>query len=120
MGIAAVDLHIKICEFPDASFIDTRLPATYVAPATHLLGHPAIVGLDVVGVFVGDSVGLSVGVAVGLAVVGDRVRLAMGIAVGVFVGDSVGLSVGLRVGLSVEHAPSNLMLLMWINWLPPN
>ena len=85
--MAAVDLHLKICEIPDASFIDTKLPATYVAPATHLLGHPTIVGLDVVGVFVGDS---------------------------------VGLSVGLRVGLSVEHAPSNLMLLMWINWLPPN
>ena len=126
--MAAVDLHLKICKIPDASFIDTKLPATYVAPATHLLGHPTIVGLDVVGVFVGDSVGLSVGVAVGLsigvavglAVVGDKVRLAMGIAVGVFVGDSVGLSVGLRVGLSVEHAPSNLMLLMWINWLPPN
>ena len=43
VGIAAVDLHFKIFEFPDASFIDTRLPATYVAPATHLLGHPGVV-----------------------------------------------------------------------------
>jgi hypothetical protein len=41
----------------DASFIDTKLPAMYPAPATHLLGHPAstvaaavgVVGLSVVG-----------------------------------------------------------------------
>ena len=42
VGIAAVDLHLKICEIPDASFIDTKLPAMYVAPATHLLGHPGV------------------------------------------------------------------------------
>ena len=128
------DLHLKICAIPDASFIDTELPATYVAPSTHVLGHPVVgvVGLDVVGdfvglavgmevgVFVGDSVGLSVG-TVGLVVVGDLLKLAVGMDV---VGESLwladGLSVGVRVGLSVEHAPSNLMLLMWINWLPPN
>jgi hypothetical protein len=40
--MAAVDLHLKICKIPDASFIDTKLPATYVAPATHLLGHPGV------------------------------------------------------------------------------
>ena len=28
VGIAAVDLHLKNSEFPDASFIDTKLPAT--------------------------------------------------------------------------------------------
>jgi hypothetical protein len=28
VGIAAVDLHLKICQFMEASFMDTKLPAT--------------------------------------------------------------------------------------------
>jgi len=37
VGIAAVDLHFKICPF-----LDTKLPATYAVPTTHSLGQPAI------------------------------------------------------------------------------
>ena len=36
-----VNLHLKIFVFMELSFIDTKLPATYSAPATHLLEHPA-------------------------------------------------------------------------------
>jgi hypothetical protein len=54
--MAAVDLHLKICEIPDASFIDTKLPATYVAPATHLLGHPGVLPTEAGAAVVGATV----------------------------------------------------------------
>lgn len=37
VGIAAVDLHLKIY---------TKLPAAYAAPATHMLGHPGWGGVE--------------------------------------------------------------------------
>ena len=37
VGIAAVDLHFKICPF-----LDTKLPATYAVPTTHSLGQPGL------------------------------------------------------------------------------
>jgi len=46
VGIAAVDLHFKICPF-----LDTKLPATYAVPTTHSLGQPGLT-IAVVGAMV--------------------------------------------------------------------
>jgi hypothetical protein len=50
VGIAAVDLHFKICPF-----LDTNLPATYAVPTTHSLGQPAV-GPTATAVVVGIAV----------------------------------------------------------------
>jgi hypothetical protein len=96
-----VDLHFKI-----RPFIDTKLPAMYAAPATHMLGHPGVVLTDVMDTLLGFLVvGLEV---LGIDVVGLRVasnsRDGVVEVLVVGLGDLLGIAhelavVGLAVGL---------------------